>query len=110
MKLLAKYEHMDFLPILPDKITSSRYSNKFNHFNSVFDPAGYGMYIGGLSPLNEPIAKPGWYHSYQEIGKQIGFGTIKIIFENRNPYLIYNNTRIKINNLHIHSKETHKYM
>jgi hypothetical protein len=110
MRLLAKYNDLNFFPILPDGLVSDRYSNNFNYFNSVFDPAGYGMYIGGLSPMNEIKPKPGWFHSYQEIGKQIGLGNIKIIFEDRNPYLIYNNTRIKINNLHIHSKETHKYM
>lgn len=110
MRILANIKQIEYLPILPNAITENRYSNNYSFFNSVFDPAGYGMYIGGLSPMNVSIPNPGWYHDYQEIGKQIKLNKIKIFFENHNPYLLYGNDRIKINNLHIHSKETYKYM
>jgi|APGre2960657373_1045057.scaffolds.fasta_scaffold28637_2 hypothetical protein len=110
MRILAKYNEAQYLPILPNTICSDRYSNNFNHFNSIFDPAGYGMYIGGLSPLNVTEPTPGWFHDYQEIGKHLKANRIRVIFEDRNPYLILNGTKIKINNLHIHSKQTYKYM
>lgn len=110
MRILANIKQIEYLPILPNSITENRYSNNYSFFNSVFDPAGYGQYIGGLSPMNVTIANPGWYHDYQEIGKQIKLNRIKIIFENNSPYLLCGNDRIRINNLHIHSKETYKYM
>jgi hypothetical protein len=112
MRILSEFtKNSTHLPILPDNISSSRYTFNYKHFDSVFDPAGYGMYIGGLSPLNITVPVPGWYHVYQEIGKYLKSNTIRVLFENRFPYLIVKGeNRIKINNLHIHSKETYKYM
>lgn len=106
MRLLSAYGKCDFLPILPDEITTTRYTNNYSHFNSVFDPSSYGQYIGGT--FSEK--KPGWFGTHQEIGKFLSNNTIKIIFEDKNPYILYNNNKIKINNLHIHSKNTELYL
>jgi hypothetical protein len=110
MRILTHYSECQMLPILPTGLTTERYTNNFEYFNAVFDPSSYGQFIGGLSPLNESVPNPGWFHEYQQIGKYIKSKEIQILFENRNPYLIYKNNKIKINSLHIHSKQTHKYL
>ena len=49
--------------------------------------------------------------SFDSISKAfIGNGEIQVIFENRMPYVIYKGNKIKINNLHIHSKNTGLYL
>ena len=102
MQLISRSNIYDTLPILPDCISSERYSKYFNQFNSVFDPSSYGQYLGGT--FSEK--KPGWFGVHQEIGKHISDNKIKIIMENKKPYLIFQDQKIKINNLHIHSKQT----
>jgi len=110
MRILTHYSGCQMLPILPTGLTDERYTNNFEHFNAVFDPSSYGQFIGGLSPLNEAVPNPGWFHEYQQIGKYIKSKEIEILFEDRNPYLIYRKNKIKINSLHIHSKQTQKYL
>ena len=106
MRLISAYQGWQPLPILPSGLTEYRYTNNYEHFNSVFDPSSYGQHIGGTWAEK----RPGWFGTHQEIGKFIGNGKIKVIFENRNPYLIYEGNRIKINNLHIHSKNTGSFL
>lgn len=102
MQLISKSNLYDFLPILPTSISSERYSKYFDKFNSVFDPSSYGQYLGGT--FSEK--KPGWFGLHQEIGKNISNKTISVFMEDKKPYLIYDGLKIKINNLHIHSKQT----
>lgn len=106
MQLISKSKLYNTLPILPTDISSQRYSKYFNIFNSVFDPSSYGQYLGGT--FSEK--KPGWFGTHQEIGKYLSENKIKVIMENKNPYILYNDQKIKINNLHIHSKETEKFL
>lgn len=106
MRLISAHGNCEFLPILPEGLTAQRYTNNYSNFNSVFDPSSYGQHIGGT--FSEK--KPGWFGTHQEIGKFIGNGAIRVVFEDRNPYLVYQGNRIKINNLHIHSKNTGLYL
>jgi hypothetical protein len=106
MRLISASHQCDFLPILPENLTENRFTKNYLHFNSVFDPSSYGQFIGGTFSDK----KPGWYGTHQEIGKFIANNQIKIIFENRNPFVIYMGSKIKINNLHIHSKNTGLYL
>jgi hypothetical protein len=106
MRLISAFKNIKTLPILPDGLSESRYTNNYLKFKSVFDPSSYGQYIGGTYSDK----KPGWFGVHQEIGKYIANNSIKVIFENKNPYVIVQDQKIKINNLHIHSKETQKYL
>jgi hypothetical protein len=110
MRILGVYSGCQLLPILPTGISTERYTNNFNHFNSVFDPSSYGQYIGGLPAIHDPQSKPGWFSVGQEIGKKLKENSIQVIMENNNPFVIYNGNKIKINNLHIHSKLTGKFI
>ncbi len=102
MQLISKSNLNDFLPILPDTLVEERYSKYFKKFNSVFDPSSYGQYLGGT--FSEKT--PGWFGTHQEIGKWISLEKIKVFMEDKMPYLKYEGQKIKINNLHIHSKQT----
>lgn len=106
MQLISRSNLYDTLPVLPPSISSERYSKYFDEFDSVFDPSSYGQYLGGT--FNEKT--PGWFGRHHEIGKNIAENKIKVIMENKNPYLIYQDKKIKINNLHIHSKQTGKFL
>lgn len=106
MRLISAYKDISTIPILPDDISEPRYNNNYSKFKSVFDPSSYGQYISGTYGEK----KPGWFGEHQEIGKFIKNKEIKVIFEDKNPYVIYKDQKIKINNLHVHSKETEKYL
>jgi hypothetical protein len=106
MQLISKSNQYETLPILPRQISSERYSNNFDKFNSIFDPSSYGQYLGGTYGEK----KPGWYGTHHEIGKNISENKIKIFMEDKNPYLICQDQKIKINNLHIHSKQTGMFL
>jgi hypothetical protein len=103
--LLNKEKHcMTMLPVLP----FGEFSNNFEKFNSVFDPSSYGQHIGG-TPDN---ITPGWVapkNLHRAIDPYLHSKEINIIFENKLPYIEYNDKLIKLNNLHIHSKQTYKF-
>ena len=106
MRLISAYKNIKTIPILPDTLSEIRYNNYYKKFKSVFDPSSYGQYISGTFSDK----KPGWFGIHQEIGKFIANNEIEVIFEDRKPYLITKEEKIKINNLHIHSKQTEKYL
>ena len=87
-----------------------KFSENYSDFNSLFDPASYGQFVGGTR-TEGPGAKPQDHY----IGRWLKENPqIDIIWKSDDkgrgiPYLNYDNG-IKINNLHIHSKNLHKYM
>ena len=93
------------LPIMP----FGEYSENFNEFNSLFDPASYGQFVGGTQSEG-PGAKPQDHYigRWLTVNPQYGIAW-KEQSDLKMPYLNYGND-IKINNLHIHSKNLHKYM
>ena len=100
-------DQLEFLPILP----FGEFSKYYGEFNSIFDPASWGQYIGGNIQEKQPGLKPDDHYigqllrknlDYTIIWKQNGLGKI--------PYFRYDDKEVKINNLHIHSKELYKYL
>lgn len=125
MHILAEYrntfsdEYVDNLPlIMPEYLIKhslindlnqtpqnpAAYINNIHLFNSIFDGAAIGQYLGGIDPRNGP-SRPGF------INETCIFNASYLAFEwhrdqqGRNvPYAVCNETRYRINNLHIHSK------
>ena len=98
-------EYLKNLPTMP----FGEFSKYFDLFDSLFDPASYGQFVGGTRSEG-PGAKPQDHY----IGRWLKANPqYKVIWKEENglkiPYLNYGND-IKINNLHIHSKNLHKYM
>lgn len=130
MEILAMYKNdygydaIDHLPIVcPDyvddhELTSPsghtvankyKYCQNFQLFNSIFDGAALGQYLGGIDPNNGPsqpgfinescVVNPSWLR-YEWIINEAG---------RKVPYVIYNEKKYRINNLHIHSKRLHLF-
>jgi len=93
-------EFLENLPILP----FGEFSINFNEFNSIFDPASWGQFVGGTR-TDGPGAKP-QDHYIGRLLLQNPSWTVKWLIEDelKIPYFSYDNNLVKINNLHIHSK------
>jgi hypothetical protein len=97
------------LPILPtnnDFGVINIYVNLFDELNVIFDGAAIGQYIGGIDSRNNN-------------GNTIGFvnettifnvSGLKIVWEDNLPFIIHNGKKIKICNLHIHSKNLNQFL
>ena len=86
-------------------------SRFYKLFKSIFDPASWGQYIGGT--LGEgPGAKPEDHYIGQLLIANPSYDVIwKLDEQGRKfPYFKYDNNEVKINNLHIHSKNLSKYV
>lgn len=110
---------IDTLPIVPEEYVQGRYlinlrkqtvkdKNKYcqhvRYFQSIFDAAAIGQYLGGKDPANGSS-----YVGF--INESCIFNPSAMTYEwisdeqNRKvPYAIYADRKIRINNLHIHSK------
>jgi len=101
-------DKMKFLPILP----FGEFSVNYDQFNSIFDPASWGQFVGGTTD-GIPGAKPDDHYIGQLLTEHPEYD---VIWKQGIPYFRYvdkywtNGTDIRINNLHIHSKNLNKYM
>lgn len=85
-------------------------SKHLNIFNSFYDPATWGQYIGGTNTRG-PGATPQDHY----IGKWLKNNNnwvvdFEIVGGKKIPYFKIKNNIYKINNLHIHSKQLKKYI
>jgi hypothetical protein len=83
------------------------YCNYFDQFNSIFDAAALGQYLGGIDPIHTKSNSIGF------INESALFRPDSFSFEWEQdekgrlvPFIIYKNEKYPINNLHIHSKNT----
>jgi len=104
MAILSKYAELSFLPIIP--CGSSRYAADFEAFKSVFDPAAYGQFLSGTDAEKQP----GYMTDAQEAGKLMIQKRLRVFMEARMPYIAFDGTKVKLNSLHIHSKNTGAYL
>lgn len=93
------------LPITPEKITTKNinYSNMYEIFSSIFDGAAIGQYLGGI---HSSPNKKGFINETTVFN----IDRYDYIWYNNEPYLIYLDKKIKINNLHIHSKNLKQFI
>lgn len=102
---MEKGERLGFLPILPFGESSQHYED----FGAIFDPASWGQFVGG-SRHEGPGAKLADHyigdllreHPQYAVGWRAEDGL-------RIPYFVYDDNWVRINNLHIHSKNLHLY-
>jgi hypothetical protein len=87
---------IDYLPILP----AGKGSDNFDKLGVLFDGASYGQYLGGTNNGNEK----GWTGRHHYVGTAIQDKNIEVFFE-KVPFVVYNNKRIPVLNLHVHSKK-----
>jgi hypothetical protein len=98
------------LPIIPDFFRQNyklNYSNLYEKVNSIFDAAAIGQYLGGVDPRNIPYDTTGF------VNEECIFNpsNYKYKWVNSEPFMVLENGGlVKINNLHIHSKNLKKFM
>lgn len=99
-------EYIANLPILP----FGEFSEHYLDFNSIFDPATWGQFVGGTR-TEGPGAKPQDHYIGIQLKKNPTWNVIWIE-ENglKIPYFNNEDDLFKINNLHIHSKNLNKYL
>lgn len=100
--ILKNKNYIKQLPSLPT-------DNYYDEFGFVFDPAGYGQFLGGTPAIHgyeENYINPNSY-----IGKELLNNKYKVFFNYEyGPYIVNNeNTIIKIFNLHVWSKNLIKF-
>ena len=127
MELLALYKRatqkVKNLPILPSNYDSelralsgqtttdkNLYFLNYEKFKSIFDGAAIGQYLGGVDPRNPE----GNILNY--VNESCLFNTAAFTYEFKTegtrkvPYMQYRGQEIRINNLHIHSKNLKRFM
>jgi hypothetical protein len=111
---LMKAYHLDFgdkyitdLPILP----FGEHSENYSEFHSVFDPASWGQFVGGTQTWGPGATPPDHYIGQLLMAHPEYTVTWYRDEQGRNiPYFKYDDVEVKINNLHIHSKNLHLYI
>jgi len=98
--------HIELLPILP----FGEFSRHHEDFRAIFDPASWGQFVGGTR-TEGPGAKPEDHYIGQLLRSNPQYG-VKWRTEDglKMPYFVYDNNWVKINNLHIHSKNLKEFM
>jgi hypothetical protein len=98
--------HSDFANTEEEKFVSEN----FNVFNYIFDAAAIGQYIGGVDPRNIYGDTRGFVNETCVIK----YNNYKILWEKidkiNKPFLLIENIKVPIFNLHIHSKQLEKYI
>lgn len=102
LRLISKLErdYIAYLPSLPE--------NYIPELGYLFDPASYGQFIGGTGSNNT-----GWTGDHHYIGRAINENKISVfpkLSELECPVVVDKDGNYPIANLHIHSKELHKYV
>ena len=117
------FDSFKYLPVIPNFYSESlisidgfgskienKYSENFQIFNSVFDAAAIGQYLGGVDPRNGKIKENFINESAIYQANKFTYKW-EIDAKGRNcPYIIYKNKFIKVNNLHIHSKRLNEFV
>lgn len=105
--------YASYYPLKSDKghvaKNPASYSLNYDQFHSIFDAAAIGQYLGGIDPIhhnngagfvNESCVFNPSYFTYEwqrdDQGRKV-------------PYLLFQNEKIRINNLHIHCKNLKKF-
>lgn len=97
---------LENLPILP----FGEFSKNFDVFNSIFDPATWGQFVGGTR-TDGPGAKPQDHYIGVLLKNNPEWKVVWNIENNlKIPYFSYDQNLVKINNLHIHSKKLNLYI
>jgi len=113
MRLMKIYEiekgkeFLGHLPVLP----FGKHSENYSEFNAIFDSASWGQFVGGTHKGKTPGAKTASQYVGQLLREHPEYAVIwtKDNEDRKIPYFKYDNNEVKINNLHIHSKQLSKY-
>lgn len=90
--------------------TPVMYTHHSEEFNSIFDAAALGQYLGGIDPRNAP-SKPGFINESCLFNPSLlSFEWIKDNHNRKVPYASFDGKKYRINTLHIHSKKLELFL
>ena len=105
--------HVDTLPIFienNENTVLNMITKNFKHYNTIFDAAAIGQYLGGVDPKN----RSGYTSGFVNETCVIDYSKYKFVWKNnsgsRVPYIIIDDVEYKIINLHIHCKNLKKFI
>lgn len=75
-------------------------ADNFDKLKVLFDPAGYGQFLGGTNNGSPP----GYINARQFVGLFLQQKLIQVKFDKK-PYVEYNDQQIPLYNLHMHNKK-----
>lgn len=110
MTMIAVFERtksniIKYLPTMPEGPGSKNY----RMFNSVFDGASAGQYIGGTQ--SDP---PGWAGNHHYLGVDLKARKYSFQWKKENniriPFLVQGKKTFRVNNLHIHCKRLKEFI
>ncbi|MFI0435520.1 MAG: hypothetical protein ACH350_07340 [Parachlamydiaceae bacterium] len=82
----------------------SKYFLNINQFNSIFDAAALGQYLGGIDPIHGQ-SEPGFINESCIFNPSyLNYKWVIDLQGRRVPFIKYKDKYLRINNLHIHSK------
>lgn len=131
MEIVALFEKqnnkdlIDYLPIIMDSYRLSyplasraghkaenpeRFSNHYDEFQSIFDAAALGQYLGGIDRRNGNLGEGFINESCVFNPSNLGIIWEKDGEGRKIPFAEFQNKKIKINNLHIHSKMLDRFL
>jgi hypothetical protein len=88
---------------------SKSFFNNFDKFNSIFDGAAIGQYLGGIDPIH-PNNQPGFINETAFINpSKFKYEWMRDEKHRKVPYAVYDGKHVKINNLHIHCKRLEQF-
>jgi len=91
------------LPIIPisDKNSNIDYGNLIEEFKYIFDGAAIGQYLFGIDCIEDPNKNTRGFINETTIFNSSQFN---YFFKNKKPYILFDNKKIPIINLHMHCK------
>tara|TARA_B110000444_G_scaffold151054_1_gene141357 strand:+ start:22802 stop:23668 length:867 start_codon:yes stop_codon:yes gene_type:complete len=95
----SKNHIFNLLPVLP-----------YGDEGYVFDPASYGQYFGGTHQKPRKFLSQRIKEEHHIVGREILAKRIQPKLVKSDPKVIHNGNSSQIVNLHIHSKELHKFL
>ncbi|MCH9612262.1 MAG: hypothetical protein S4CHLAM102_07480 [Chlamydiia bacterium] len=100
----------EYIQLIPVKSQNAKkYCQYIDDFNSIFDAAYMGQYLGGVDPRNADI-KFGFVNTDCVINSSYMQYIWEVDEKGRSiPYAQFGDKLLKINNLHIHSKRLHEF-
>ena len=109
MSLMVAYEReygperMAYLPTMP----FGELSKDYDRFDSIFDAAGWGTFVGGTIQGKPPGFRAPWLYIGQILEEHPEY---EVVWQGGCPYFSYDGDLVKINNLHIHTKKLGEFM
>ena len=82
------------------------YDNLFDEFGGIFDACSIGQYLGGVDPRNIPGNTDGFINE-TSVNNPSDF---IYVWENGELFAEWSGRTIKVNNIHVHSKNLKRFM